>query len=99
MGAPDVYPRRCYHCSRSADHNCVLGITQGDEGCTWQSIGNVIGAYYLWIVLSLWVVLALFLSARLDKRLYEARNNFALIKSVKELSPEDLNFQVLEPGE
>jgi hypothetical protein len=79
--------------------NCSLGITKGGEGCSWQLIWSLVTTYATWIVLPSLIVMALLLLAWSDKRLHEARSNFALLKSVKKLSPEDLNFQVLEPGE
>ena len=79
--------------------NCSLGITKGGEGCSWQAIESFVIANSSWIALPLLIVIALLLLAWSDKRLYEARSNFALFKSVNKLTPEDLNFQVLEPGE
>lgn len=79
--------------------NCRLGITKGGPGCSWLAIWNLLIAYFSWIALLLLVLFALVLLAWSEKRLYEARSNFALLKSVSKFSPEDLNFQVLKPGE
>jgi DNA-binding HxlR family transcriptional regulator len=79
--------------------NCSLGITKGGQGCSWQAIGSFVIANSSWIALPPLIVIALLLLAWSDKRLYEARGNFALLKSVNKLTPEDLDFQVLEPGE
>src|SRR4051794_28814906 len=72
--------------------NCSLRITKGGQGCSWQAIGSFAIAHSSSIALPPLIVIALLLLAWSDKRLYEARSNFALLKSVNKLTPKDLDF-------
>jgi len=80
--------------------NCAYDALSS-QGCqiTIEDIWELPKAPILVVVLTLLLVGVLRLVSGRSRRRYEAGKAFALIKPVEKLSPKDLGFQVLRPGE
>ncbi len=79
--------------------NCAYDALS-PEGCTLTlNPRDLLRPSVLGIILAFMLLGSLRLVAGRSYRRHEARKSFALLKPVEELSPEDLGFQVLQPGE